>query len=53
MGAVDERLMQEGLLQRLSDPSELELRKRSEPAGPRNPRDPQVLADAVLAAGRD
>ena len=50
MGAVDERLLAEGLLRRLHDPATLELTKRAEPAGVRNPRDPQVLVDAVLAA---
>jgi uncharacterized protein len=50
MGAVDERVVAEGLLRELSDPAALELRKRSGPAGPRNPRDPQLLADAVLGA---
>jgi hypothetical protein len=50
IGAVDERLMAEGLLRELADPAALDLRKRSEPAGVRNPRDPQVLADAALEA---
>jgi uncharacterized protein len=48
MGAVDERLMDEGLLRELPDASALELRKRTDPPGVRNPRDPQLLADAVL-----
>lgn len=50
MGAVDEMLMAEGLLRRLTDPQQLEVRKRAEPAGVRHPRDPGVLADAVLEA---
>jgi predicted glycosyltransferase len=50
LGAVDERLMADGLLRELADPAALELRKRSEPAGVRNPRDPQTLADAALEA---
>jgi uncharacterized protein len=50
IGAVDERLMAEGVLRELADPAALELRKRSEPAGVRNPRDPQELADAALEA---
>ena len=50
MGAVDRRLMEEGLLHELHDPAQLELRKRSGPSGLRHPRDPQLLADAVLGA---
>lgn len=50
MGAVDERLMAEGLLRELPDAGALELRKKTDPPGPRNPRDPQLLADAVLEA---
>lgn len=50
MGAVDERLIAEGLLRELPDASALELRKRADPAGVQNPRDPQLLADAVLGA---
>ncbi len=48
MGAVDERLMAQGLLRELADAGSLELRKRDEPAGVRNPRDPRLLADAVM-----
>ncbi len=50
MGAVDEELMKEGLLRELGDPETLELVKRTEPAGVRNPRDARVLTDAVLKA---
>ena len=50
LGAVDEQLIAEGRLRPLSDPSALELTKREAGTGPLNPRDPQVLADAVLAA---
>jgi predicted glycosyltransferase len=50
MGAVDERLVADGLLRELSDPGALELRKRTSAAGVRNPRDPQLLADAILEA---
>ena len=50
MGAVDERLIADGRMRRLADPAELELVRRSGPAGPRNPRDPQLLVDAVLGA---
>jgi predicted glycosyltransferase len=50
MGAVDERLIAEGRLRTLDDPGEIELRKREAPAGVLHPRDPQLLADAVLQA---
>jgi predicted glycosyltransferase len=50
LGAVDERLIAEGRLRPLSDPSALELTKREAGTGPLDPRDPQLLADAVLAA---
>jgi len=49
-GAVDERLIADGRLLRLGDPAELRLRKREASPGPRNPRDPQLLVDAVLGA---
>jgi len=50
MGAVDEGLIAGGGLQVLTDPAALELRKRERPAGVRHPRDPQILADAVMGA---
>jgi predicted glycosyltransferase len=50
MGAVDERLIAAGELQVLTDPTALELRKRERPAGVQHPRDPQILADAVMRA---
>jgi predicted glycosyltransferase len=50
MGAVDERLIADGDLRVLGEPSALELRKRDGPVGVRHPRDPQLLADAVLRA---
>jgi len=56
MGGVDEALIAEGRLQVLDDPAALPLVKRSSPPGVRNPRDPGLLADAVLSvveAGRD
>ena len=49
-GAVDEALIASGRLASLSDPGEIELRRRSAPAGVRNPRDPQVLVDGILDA---
>ncbi|MGH2923291.1 MAG: hypothetical protein ACRDKH_04595, partial [Solirubrobacterales bacterium] len=50
LGAVDERLIAKGVLRPLRDPAELELVPREAPAGVRTPRDPQLLADAVLEA---
>ena len=48
LGGVDEALVAEGRLELLTDPSDLALVKRTEPAGPRNPRDPDLLLDAIL-----
>jgi hypothetical protein len=50
MGAVDERLIAEGRLRPLVDPSALEFVKRDSEPGARHPRDPQLLVDAILAA---
>ena len=50
MGAVDQRLIADGKLRVLTDTAQLELRKRERPAGVQNPRDPQLLTDAVLRA---
>jgi uncharacterized protein len=53
MGAVDERLIAEGLLRPLSDPATIELEKvERERTGALNPRDPQLLTDAVIGASR-
>ncbi len=53
MGAVDERLIDDGRLGELRDPDELELGKRTGPVGPIDPRDPAILADGALeAAGK-
>lgn len=53
MGAVDERLIAAGLLRPLGDAGGIELAKASrERTGPLHPRDPQLLADAVLRAAR-
>jgi predicted glycosyltransferase len=49
-GAVDERLIAEGRLAALDDPAALRLEPRSSPPGPRSPRDPDVLVDAILGA---
>jgi uncharacterized protein len=48
LGGVDEALIREGRLRPLTDPRAIELRKRDEPAGIREPRDPQTLADLFL-----
>jgi uncharacterized protein len=50
MGGVDEALIAEGRLQVLDDPAALPLVKRSSPPGVCNPRDPELLVDAVLGA---
>jgi predicted glycosyltransferase len=50
MGGVDEVLIHEGRLRVLSDPAELPLRKRTDPVGVLNPRDPEFLVEAVLGA---
>jgi predicted glycosyltransferase len=50
MGGVDEELIAEGRLKVLRDAGEFELVKRSDEAGPRDPRDPQVLVDGILEA---
>ena len=50
MGAVDEQLIAEGLLRPLADPGALELVKRTTEPGPRHPRDPELLVDAILEA---
>jgi predicted glycosyltransferase len=52
MGAVDERLIAQGLLRPLSDPAALELTKRTTEPGPRHPRDPELLVEAILGASR-
>jgi uncharacterized protein len=50
MGALDRQLIADGQLRVLGDAAQLELRKRERPAGVQHPRDPQLLADAVLGA---
>jgi len=50
MGGVDEALIAVGRLRVLDDPAELPLRKRETPVGVLDPRDPEVLAEAVLGA---
>jgi predicted glycosyltransferase len=50
LGAVDERLIGEGRLRPLRDPAEIVLVKREGGGGAVSPRDPQLLADAVIRA---
>ena len=50
MGAVDEALIAAGRLVPLDEPAQIELRKRSTQAGPRNPRDARLLVEGVLGA---
>jgi hypothetical protein len=50
LGAVDERLLAEGRLRRLEDPSQVRVEKRSGPAGERVRRDPGILTDLLLSA---
>jgi predicted glycosyltransferase len=50
MGGVDEALIADGRLQVLGDTTELPLRKRDSAPGVRNPRDPDLLVEAVLSA---
>jgi len=50
LGAVDEGLIERGLLLPLYDPAELELRKRDDEPGPRDPRDPALLVELMLGA---
>ena len=52
MGGVDEVLIHEGRLRVLEDPAELPLRKRTDPVGVLNPRDPEFLVEAVLGRRR-
>ena len=49
LGAVDERLLQEGRLLPLTAPTDLEVRKRG-PATERTRRDPAALLDLMLSA---
>jgi len=50
LGAVDERLMRDGLLRPLSDPEAIELVKRDGAAPTRTRRDPGVLVEKILGA---
>ncbi len=46
-GAVDAELIEKGLLRPLEDPAAMVLEKRTTEPGVQNPRDPQLLTDAV------
>jgi predicted glycosyltransferase len=50
LGAVDERLLVEGRLRRLEDPSLVRVEKRPGPAGERVRRDPEILLEMLLSA---
>jgi predicted glycosyltransferase len=50
LGAVDELLLREGRMQRLSNPDEIAVEKRQEPAGERIRRDPRRLVELLLSA---
>jgi uncharacterized protein len=53
MGAVDRELVERGRLRVLREPTEIELHRRTDPVGVREPRDPAPLVAAVLeASGR-
>ena len=52
MGAVDERLIEQGLLRSLESAEALELAKRPDPPGVRNPRDVEPLVAGILQAAR-
>jgi hypothetical protein len=49
LGAVDERLLAEGRLRKLDDPSAVRVDKRAGPAADRVRRDPQILVDLLLS----
>ncbi len=50
LGAVDERLIADGRLGELTDPGDLDLRKRDRDPGPVDRRDPAILVDGALGA---
>jgi predicted glycosyltransferase len=50
LGAVDELLLREGRMQRLSNPDQIVLEKRKSVAGERIRRDPRRLVDLFLSA---
>jgi predicted glycosyltransferase len=50
MGGVDEALIADGRLKLLESADALPLTKRTDPTGPRNPRDPDLLVRGMLEA---
>lgn len=52
MGAVDRRLIADGLLRELASADAMRLEKRSDPPGVRNPRDAKPLVAGILQAAR-
>jgi uncharacterized protein len=52
LGAVDEALLKEGRMRRLTDPAEVSLEPRSEHDGLRIRRDPRELVKLLLSAAR-
>jgi uncharacterized protein len=50
LGAVDELLLREGRMQRLSNPDEIAVEKRQQAAGERIRRDPRRLVELFLSA---
>jgi uncharacterized protein len=51
LGAVDERLIAAGRLRRLTDPGQIELRKRDRGPGERVRRDPATIVALLVGAG--
>src|SRR4051794_15020614 len=49
LGAVDEKLLREGRMRRLTNPDEIALEKRASTGGERVRRDPRLLVDRVVA----
>ncbi len=50
LGAVDERLLEDGRLRRLEDPDAIEIEKRTDPSRSRIRRHPRDLAQMLLSA---
>jgi uncharacterized protein len=50
LGAVDEKLLREGRLRRLSNPEEIEVRKRADGSAERVRRDPRRLVELLFSA---
>jgi predicted glycosyltransferase len=50
LGAVDERLLREGRMRRLTDPDQVDFERRAEHNGLRVRRDPRELVTLLLSA---